>query len=249
MRQSLFFLFLLATLPVGVDASGASLLAEMDQVHDDPGGFVVNQFGAQVFTVGRAGILDRVEVPLRPPGILDDPLVRRTVMLRLARTDDGVPHNLRSYEIISKIIELPLVGSPPVESEVVSLAGFQWVSLNDIGLQVSAGDQYAIEVRVRQIPTYPIFRYTTVDWGVTFPGQLSSGYPDGEPWRVEDTEFSQLTSVQDFCFRTYVRPVPEPAASVVGVVGMIGIGIFSCRKKLSRCPRVAGRERLLHCLR
>ena len=237
MRQSLFVLFLLAALPAAVAASGPSLPAVVDQFHEGPGGFSANRVSAQVFTVGQSGILDRVEVPLRPSGLLREPHTRATVMVRLARTIDGVPYNRQTYTISSMEFDLPLEAAPPYESEFASLAGFQWVSLSNIGLHFSAGEQYAIEVRVKQIPMGQIPTDQTVDWCATFPNQLPYEYLGGEPWRIVDTDFSQLTSIQDFCFRTYVRPVPEPAASAVGIVGMIGIVAGLNRQRRQGSPR------------
>lgn len=217
MRLSFLGFFFLALLPIWSTESAALPPVVIDQLHEGPGGYFSSRFAAQVFTVGESGILDRIEVPLRPSKSPGQSGQLTTIRIGLIRLVEEIPRNWAGTTITSSRVNLPLPDALPFETNVASLSGFQWVSLSNIGLNVRAGDQYAIDIRASQIP----IRGQAVDWCATFPDQLPRQYVGGEPWQIIDTSFTPVTTIQDFCFRTYVRPIPETPAFAAGMAGFL----------------------------
>lgn len=210
-------------------ASYAAGNAILDQSMEHPGGFASGgAVAAQVFTVGRKGILDRVEVPIRlhldlRPGRYN------FLEMHLLRTEDndGILTRVYDRRVAYRGLEAPVAGAPyiPNPSEP-SLKDFQWVAFDNIGLPVDIGDEFAIAVNMENA----IGQTSYFDWIVTFPGR--PGYSGGKPWVSGTVEggFSRRTDIQDFGFRTFVIPVPEPTGFVTAT-GCIGLLLIALRRR------------------
>jgi hypothetical protein len=196
MRQSLFVLVFLACAP-----AWGSPLGTIDQsVEFLDLGFASGARPAQVFTVGRDGILTSVEVPLCPmsPGVN-----QITVNLRLLAVVNGKPSGMPTDELVYRSVVAIRNNS--------NFGGFSWTALDGIALPVSAGDQFAIAVAD--------VNYNPVDWAA-YKGQP---YEGGGPWVWNISGYQSFPGIDGFSFRTYVAPIPEPASIVIATTAMICI--------------------------
>lgn len=213
MRRLHLILFLLASLPVS--ATWAAPVAPIDQSHEFPGGYASVHFAAaQVFTVGRSGILDRVEIPVHLlPDATSSSVTSFFVSLLRTEDNDGILTNLTANRVAMKNFNAPSSGA--AFNAPFPMDDFQWVALENLALPVSAGDQLAIALSMDNAPG----QNAKINWIATFPGQEYAG---GKPWTLSNLQggFSRLTDIEDFAFRTFVSTVPEPAAFSMAAAGM-----------------------------
>ena len=153
----------------------------------------------QTFTVGRAGVLDRIEIALLSTGDVTDGLV---------------------FELFSTPLDLAAAFPTPLASAVIPRAGLPTsssfslseltvVDLSTANLTVGVGDVFAFSVRGRVFGTNP----APGDYigGQGFYANFSDGFLAGN----------------DHGFRTYVAVVPEPAtwALMIGGFGLAGVAL------------------------
>lgn len=157
----------------------------------------------QTFTVGRAGVLDRIEIALSSTGDVPDGLVFElfSAPLNLAA---AFPTPLASALI-------PRAGLPTSSS--FSLSELTVVDLSTANLMVSVGDVFAFSVRGRVFGTNPA------------PGNYPGDYSGGEGFYL--TFSDEFVAGSDYGFRTYVAVVPEPAtwALMIGGFGLAGVAL------------------------
>lgn len=195
----------------------------VDQAHEGPGGFATVDYGAQVFTVGIAGKLNFIQVPLRPSDIRSNPLDVADIAFHLFRaTSGGV---IYGGDLAYQQVRIPDISATPYPlGSSPSLSDFQWITFGDVNLDVVPGERYA--VAVQRINTQ------SFDWVVTFTNQLPYEYAAGGPWvrGSQSSNFEPATTFTDFCFRTLITPVPEPSAFAMCVFGCSSITALRRRK-------------------
>lgn len=195
---------------------------------------------AQTFTVGRAGLLSRVEV------LLD--------------TAAGLPALEWPFQVIPTSAGVPVYGTAPLASFVVTLpanpgagsvAGFYGADVSAAGLMVAPGDVLAI-VSVGAVPPdmshWWAGRFTAPPTylGGAFYTEFFDrrGNPDGV---LHSQDTSELAN--DLGFRTWVddgeqdpdpdpEPIPEP-----GTLVLFGAGLIALRLRWARGGRRAGSAR------
>jgi hypothetical protein len=223
MRRLHLILLLLASLPA--PATLAATVASIDQSHEFPGGYASVHFAAaQVFTVGRSGILERVEIPVHLlPDATPDSVASFFVSLLRTEDNDGILTNLNADRVAIKSFNAPLAG--PAFNAPFPMDDFQWVALENLALPVKVGDQFAVAVNMDNAPG----QNADLNWIATFPGQEYAG---GKPWTLSSLQggFSRRTDIEDFAFRTSVSPLPEPAALSLTAVG-IGVLMTALRRR------------------
>ena len=153
----------------------------------------------QTFTVGRAGVLDRIEIALSSTGDVTDGLV---------------------FELFSTPLDLAAAFPAPLASAVIPRAGLPTsssfslseltvVDLSTANLTVSVGDVFAFSVRGRVFGTNP----------------APDDYSGGQGFYVNFSD--GFLAGNDHGFRTYVAVVPEPAtwALMIGGFGLAGVAL------------------------
>lgn len=199
----------LAAVVVGFSGPARATIM-LDQAHTGPlsaGSFVGNgtSFGlAQSFTVGLAGILDSVEVPV----------------------DGGAPTTLR---ILATASGAPIGGAAgstvlATSSSVTSVAGLHTFDLSAAALAVAVGDVLAIELigtgfwRVSLGDAYAAGSSYSFDTGVISPVPVNN-------WTIAPGV--------DGLIRTFVQVpmIPEPSALALFAAGLAGLGVAARRRK------------------
>lgn len=227
MRYSLILCLLLASTPAV--ASYAAGNAMLDQSMEHPTGFSsIHGVAAQVFTVGRKGVLDRVEVAIRLNLDLS-PGRYNFLEMHLLRTEDndGILTSIFGHRVAYRGLEAPVAGDPfNFPNPALSLKDFQWVAFDNIGLPVDVGDEFAIAVNMENA----IGQTSYFDWLVTFPGR--PGYSGGKPWGsgTVQGDFTRITHIEDRAFRTFVIPIPE-STGFVTAAGCIGLVLIALRSR------------------
>ena len=159
----------------------------------------------QTFTVGRAGVLDRIEIALSSTGDVPDDLVFE---LFTAPLDLLAPF---PTPIVSTFI--PRAGLPTSPS--FSLSELTVVDLSTANLTVGVGDVFAFSVRGRVFGTNPA------------PGD----YIGGQGFFTLPSDEFELGN--DHGFRTYVAAVPEPATWAL-MIGGFGLAGAALRRRTTR---------------
>ena len=227
MRYSTILCLLLVSMPAV--ASYAAGNAILDQSMEHLSGFTsTTGVFAQVFTVGRKGILDRVEVPIRLNLDLS-PGRYNFLEMHLLRTEDndGILTSIFGHRVAYRGLEAPVAGAPYIHPNPDwPVKDFQWVAFENIGLPVDTGDEFAIAVNMENA----VGQKSYFDWVVTFPGR--PGYSGGKPWGSGTVNggLTRSTHIQDFGFRTFVIPVPEPTGFVTAT-GCIGLLLIALRRR------------------
>ena len=204
---------------IGAAARGSVMVSAgpLDQEHvADFGGSLRLAYGfndtfpyAQTFTVGRSGLLDRVEVQLwraASPTLPDDPVV---VQIR-ATLPDGAP-------LPSATAALATVNIPASEVTTDEFTGaFSGVDLGIQAVPVVAGQRLAIVLSASGDDFW--YMWGSTDWSRQ---GAAVDYTAGSNWTLLDgrTTYTQYPEI-DHGFRTFVT-VPEPAAMVGMVAGLV----------------------------
>lgn len=199
----------LAAMVVGFSATARATVM-LDQAHTGPfsaTSFVGNgsSFGnAQTFTVGLAGILDSVEVPV---------LGGSPTTLRILATAGGVPIGGAAGSTVLA-----------TSSSVTSVANLYTFDLSAAALAVAVGDVLAIELigtgfwELSFGNAYAAGERYVFDTGVFSPVPVNN-------WTV--------VPGQDSLFRTFVEVamIPEPSALALFAAGLAGLGFAARRSK------------------
>ena len=210
-----------------------SLASQIDQLQDVPIGFASNGGGlaAQTFTVGRVGVLDRIEVPLRASSILDFPDWHVWIDVLLLRVVNGIPQGTPQDVLRYSRVEIPSPNFAQYSTDQ-KYSDFQWILLDGIALPVRNGEQFAIAVGKFTHPTTFFQPDLAFDWIVSDPNQPGT---IGEAWGLDGLNPGFIrygVGVQDFAFRTFVVEVPEPINSAFGlIVGLMGGRMWGGGKK------------------
>ena len=154
----------------------------------------------QTFTVGRAGVLDRIEIALLSTGDVPEDLV---------------------FELFSTPLDLATAFPTPLTSALIPRAGLPTspsfslseltvVDLSTANLTVGVGDVFAFSVRGRVFGTNP----------------GAGDYIGGQGYYTNPLE-TEFLAGNDHGFRTYVAVVPEPAtwALMIGGFGLAGVAL------------------------
>lgn len=173
---------------------------------------------AQTFTVGMSGLLTRVD-------------------LQIARLQLG-PSNLTTNDLTFQVTR-PLSSTVPVgaplftrtlhPAEVPStMDPLGWVTfdLSASPIPVASGEVFSLLLSSQQ----SYFSLAYYEWVVTQAIGVDY-YTRGAGWQrnnVTDPWFNSPPT-EDYGFRTYVTPVPEPAA-----IGVVGLGMLAWRLRSSR---------------
>jgi hypothetical protein len=205
-------LVVLGALAPAMETQGAAILDQSFEVDECAGpgrcgGSIGVAENAQTFTAGVSGALSRIEVKLQNVGSQDLSFDVRPTVGGVPVEDDGAAY---------AEITLPNSSIPP---EVVTWVEFD---LNPFNIAVEAGDVLAI---VLSAPD-PVFGQYL--WRGSFSGPslypggqrfLRGGEQVGPTWN--GTIFGQ--EAIDLNFRTFVDPVPVPAALPLMASGLIAL--------------------------
>jgi hypothetical protein len=176
------------------------------------GGYVNREFSkGQVFKVGITGLLSEVDLQINR--LDDEPLLPLVVEIHpLAPTNPTV---LGSFSLDPTNVPL----YPGNDSELSFFA----VDVTGAGLKVSAGTVLALVVKSETNNGVYLWQST--------PFQ-TAGYPNGNAWYGVNGVWTQASANDDFGFKTYVTPVPEPAMGGLFAVG--GVGLLIRRRRVAQ---------------
>lgn len=161
-----------------------------------------NAYQAQTFTVGLAGILDRVEVQV---GLVDD--VAGSFPLYIYPTAAGVP-DFTAAPLAMGTASYDLTG--PADSQVVS------VDLSGSSLAVSPGDVLALVAISGELSA------TTGPATLNWLGASTDPYAGGQYFAAflgTPTDVIVIDPDDDLLFRTFVT-VPEPGGAALFTAGL-----------------------------
>lgn len=148
-----------------------------------------NNFWAQSFTVGAAGLLTQIDVQVgKFEGAAGD------VTFELRPIVDGLPtinDNERLYRTTLPIDEIPVINS------LLDPPAFVSVDVTDLGLRVEPGEQYAISLR-RSGGT-PIAAWRS----------QPNSYADGAGYFRNLLNVPWSASIEDLGFQTWIDPTPS----------------------------------------
>lgn len=198
--------------------SSATLAAIIDQEYDPTGSSQVlivdvDNDLAQTFTVGITGTLSSIDLMIDSFNATDDLLVdfRRTTL-------SGSP--------VESDTGSDILGSFAVAANTITALGaitFKNYDVSSLGIAVTAGEILAITLTSSE--STGRFRWAT---------KTSAGYSGGDGYlRGSDIGSTTWTTFagSDHGFRTYIQPVPVPAAIWLFGSGLLGIVGIARRKK------------------
>jgi hypothetical protein len=180
---------------------------------------------AQTITVGRSGLLTRVE-------------------LQLCRWQTGPAVN-GTTEDLSFQVSRPVSSTVPVGTPLATVVlhpsqigsvydPIQWVTFDfsDSPVPVTSGQVISLLLTSRQSYLSEAF----YAWVITQAIPVDY-YTRGAAWERNNNEptWAKTDVTQDFSFRTYISPVPEPSALAVVVLG--AMTWLSCRLRTSSLRR------------
>ena len=167
----------------------------------------------QTFTVGIPGMLDRVDLQVgrqQFPALLDV-IIRRTL-------PDGSPDSAAAA--IAALVTV----NPVIFPAEVFPTGFVQIDLGAQAIPVSLGERLTIELYANSASNAP-YGWATTDSTDTppTPGYLGGSayyrHPPGSPVFISEP-------THDHGFRTFVTPVPEPAAVTLAIAGSLGFSLL-----------------------
>ena len=186
---------------LGASTASATVVLDQDFFPDERSNFAAListqdlSFGVtQTFTVGRAGILDSVEIQAG----IGFPLPE----LRILQTSGGAPVGGAGTSVV--LASTTLMTSLPDNVQRFDLSG--------AGLSVSVGDILAIEPVNDAIGL--------ANWG----GHSNVDYPGGQAFTftTSNSDWTPREGGEDMRFRTYVN-VPEPASLALLAMGSVAL--------------------------
>lgn len=166
---------------------------------------------AQTFTVGLAGELRRVEVPLWHA----HEEVTTEVSVSIVKVHAGLPGVLPEDTLATTRVDIV---DPNYEVYTgIPFSPFYWVPASFPGITVGQGDELGILISsTGQNGFY---------WAVGFPGRYSGGgafiaFPD----RIEAlNRVVNRPEPVDYSFRTFVAPIPEPTTLLCALFGICSV--------------------------
>lgn len=208
-----------STLDQSVDPSASAQAQGRIIIDTQHGSTTVSH--AQTFTVGALGNLDRVDILISqsdspPPLIID-----------IWAINDGLPALNTGSALASVLLWAP----------VVPLYFPGWVSVDFSGspVPVTPGQQLALVLR----PSYPSRDGQEYRWVGGGGGGLYTGGA-AYYWTSLSAEWAPMRGgsapdPMDYGFRTYVTPVPEPAAlQLFGGCVVFGLGFYAFQRRCQR---------------
>jgi len=192
---------------VAASAPQAMAVSVLDQqnVFTSSIGDTANAFSqsiGQSFTVGIAGELTQVDVYVTRFGFTTDNLV-----FRLYSTDGG---GMPNVQLGTDLFRTP--------ADIPTTAEFETFDVSAFNVSVNVGDVLALVITSTGSTSYILpFSETSLYAGGQPVRQVMNIPPD--PWQPNPGV------TRDYGFRTFVEPIPEPAAmGLLGVAGMFAIG-------------------------
>ena len=179
---------------------------------------------AQTFTVGVTGTLSGFDIWIERHSTVQLPLLFdiRTTSSGLPTLSDIGPHILVAGE--KAALEIPVDrGEFSLPSELVHF------DLSSDPVPVTAGDVLAIVLRSDDPSGHP--DGLTYSWFAASARGVNPFYSGGESYALSGGHWFDLPAAGDAVFRTYVTPVPEPAACCLlalgcGMLGMARVPLF-----------------------